>query len=651
MERFGLGWAPEAWTSLGDAARAHGIPNELLLELGLVKQSTKGGREPYDAFRGRLIFPIEEMGGRVVAFGGRVIGEVEEHVPKYLNSPETPVYHKGNTLYGLRWSRGAIRRAESALVVEGYMDFVTLASHGVENAVAPLGTAMTPRQAELIARYAPQAVLLYDSDSAGLKATFRTADELLRAGVEVLVATLPDGEDPDSLVRARRGEGAAPLPAATPWTCWSGRSRSWSGARCFGSISGVRRAIDALLPSVRAASDEVSRGVYIARIAERTGVPASTIEREVAEAPARDSRPPPAPERRQRGEGRRAEDFRAPASRGASLGPERTSSSSSCATSRGSSGPPATSRRRLPRPPLSRDLRGAAAPGGEPRAEGAGWRPSPRRRARWWRTSAATPSASTSRTPRTGSLPTSAASSPVRTRCGSRASSASWRSPRPSSRWRSSWSSRSCRSPCGSGASRPRRGCCAGAARLTPPLRPSLPPSLPLSDPAMTPKTMDALETPAAVVDVERMRANLERVARYCREHGLAWRPHVKTHKTPELAREQLRAGAVGLTVATPAEAEVMSAAVDDLLLAYPTFGESKLRRLMELPERVRLTVGLDSAEALAGLAGAAREHGRTVGILVELDLGMHRVGVQTPEEAVALARRAVDAGAISSAA
>src|SRR5690606_13983712 len=154
----------------------------------------KGGREPYDAFRGRLIFPIEDLSGRVVAFGGRIIGEAEAHVPKYLNSPETPVYHKGDTLYGLRWSKGAIRRAEAALVVEGYMDFVTLASHGVENVVAPLGTAMTARQAELISRYAPRAILLYDSDMAGLKATFRTGDELLRAGVEVMVATLPEGE-------------------------------------------------------------------------------------------------------------------------------------------------------------------------------------------------------------------------------------------------------------------------------------------------------------------------------------------------------------------------------------------------------------------------------------------------------------------------
>lgn len=159
------------------------------------------------------------------------------------------------------------------------------------------------------------------------------------------------------------------------------------------------------------------------------------------------------------------------------------------------------------------------------------------------------------------------------------------------------------------------------------------------------PQTLDDLETPAALVDVDRMRANLRRAAGYARAHGLDWRPHVKTHKTPELAAEQVRAGAVGLTVATPREAEVMSAVVDDILLAYPPLGASKLARLMALPERVRLTVGLDSAEAAAQLGRAALGAGRRVGVLVEIDAGMGRVGVQTPDDAVALARAAGDAG------
>ena len=156
----------------------------------------------------------------------------------------------------------------------------------------------------------------------------------------------------------------------------------------------------------------------------------------------------------------------------------------------------------------------------------------------------------------------------------------------------------------------------------------------------MTP-SLEEIETPAAVVDVARMRGNLQRAAEYCRKHGLAWRPHVKTHKTPELAREQLRAGAIGVTVATPRETEIMSAVVDDILLAYPPVGAAKLARLMRLPPELRLTVGLDSAAALEGLATAARTEGREVGVLVEIDAGMGRVGVQTPREAVELAVQA----------
>ena len=295
-ERFGLGWAPEAWTAFGDTARKHGIPDRLLVELGLLKES-KSGREPYDTFRGRVIFPIEDLSGRVVAFGGRILGSAEEHVPKYLNSPESPVYHKGNTLYGLSWSKGAVRREETVLVVEGYMDYVSLASHGVENVVAPLGTAMTEEQAQLIARYAGRAILLYDSDKAGLKATFRSGDALLRAGIEVLVATLPEGEDPDSLVRA---QGAAALRKylADAVDVLERKIQILERRDYFSSIRGTREAIDSLLPTVRAASDEVTRGVYIGRIAARAGVGRETLEQEVAEEIAREGRQARAAEQR-----------------------------------------------------------------------------------------------------------------------------------------------------------------------------------------------------------------------------------------------------------------------------------------------------------------------------------------------------------------
>ena len=151
--------------------------------------------------------------------------------------------------------------------------------------------------------------------------------------------------------------------------------------------------------------------------------------------------------------------------------------------------------------------------------------------------------------------------------------------------------------------------------------------------------TLDELETPAPVVDLDRMERNLDRMAAYASAHEIALRPHIKTHKTPWLAAEQLRRGAVGVTCATPREAEVMSEVTDDVLLAYPTVGSAKARRVAALPTSVRLTVALDSARAADELADAARETGRRAAVLIECDMGMRRVGVQTPDDAISLVR------------
>jgi D-serine deaminase-like pyridoxal phosphate-dependent protein len=152
------------------------------------------------------------------------------------------------------------------------------------------------------------------------------------------------------------------------------------------------------------------------------------------------------------------------------------------------------------------------------------------------------------------------------------------------------------------------------------------------------------LETPAPVVDLDRLERNLDRAARYAGEHRLALRPHVKTHKSPRLAAEQLKRGALGLTCATPFEAEVMSEVANDILLAYPPVGALRARRIAGLPGEVRLTVALDSAAAVDDLATAARAADRPISVYVELDLGMHRVGLPVVDDAIALARRARDA-------
>ena len=157
------------------------------------------------------------------------------------------------------------------------------------------------------------------------------------------------------------------------------------------------------------------------------------------------------------------------------------------------------------------------------------------------------------------------------------------------------------------------------------------------------PRYLEELLTPAAIVDLARMEANLDRMANYVRGAQLGLRPHIKTHKTPELAAEQIRRGAIGLTVATLHEAEVMSAAASDLLLAHPPVGAAKLQRLFQLPENLRVTVALDSSEALNGLAAVAEEQRRSIGVLVEVDVGMHRVGICQPADAAALALTVAD--------
>jgi DNA primase len=275
-ERFGLGYAPDAWRDLREASHKHGIDDEILLAAGLIKENERG-EDPYDRFRDRVIFPIAETTGRTVAFGGRIL-RATEGAPKYLNSPETAMYQKGRLLYGLNWSRGAIRRDGMALVVEGYMDYVSLASVGIDNLVAAMGTAMTPEQATLLARYSRKAVLLYDSDIAGMKATFRTGDALLRAGVEPLVATLPAGEDPDSLAR-KGGATAVAQVIADAVDVLDRKLQILEQRGFFGDIEGVRHALDRLLPTVRAAADPALKDIYVSRVAERTGVRRETIER------------------------------------------------------------------------------------------------------------------------------------------------------------------------------------------------------------------------------------------------------------------------------------------------------------------------------------------------------------------------------------
>ena len=277
-ERFGIGYAPDEWHALGEAAARLGLASEVLLAAGLLSKSERS-QGPYDAFRGRIVFPIEDLGGRTVAFGARLLGKGEGG-PKYLNSPESPVFHKGETCYGLSWAKHAIRREGGVLLVEGYMDVVTLAAAGVEHVVAPLGTSLTSEQARLLARYTRRVFLLFDSDVAGLRATFRAGDILLAEGHHPAVVTLPPGEDPDTLVRK---EGAAGLAHYLEQAVdvLDRKLQMLDEHDYFSGIEGTRQALDKLLPTLRAATDPALRDIYVARVAERTGVRRETLEAEL----------------------------------------------------------------------------------------------------------------------------------------------------------------------------------------------------------------------------------------------------------------------------------------------------------------------------------------------------------------------------------
>ena len=270
---LGLGYAPKGKAFL-EAMKGLGVHEDVLLEAGLLVRREDGTIA--SRFHGRLLFPIHDPRARVVGFGGRILGDGE---PKYLNSPETPIFHKGKLLYNLHVAKHAMRRAQRAIVVEGYFDVLRLGLAGIEEVVAPLGTALTSDQAQLVKRYAPHVMLLYDSDDPGLRATFRSGDELLRQGLRVSVATLPAGEDPDTLAQRR---GAAGLEAllGDAMDVFERKIQILDRKGFFGTLPGRRRALDGLLPTIRAAADPITRELYISRAAEVAGVRKDVLEQE-----------------------------------------------------------------------------------------------------------------------------------------------------------------------------------------------------------------------------------------------------------------------------------------------------------------------------------------------------------------------------------
>lgn len=205
VKRFGIGYISDAWDGMIKVFSANGQANQQLVDLGMAIQGDKN--RPYDRFRGRIMFPISDKRGRVIGFGGRVLGDEK---PKYLNSPETRIYHKGQELYGLFEAKQANKNLERLVVVEGYMDVVALAQHGVSYAVASLGTATTSEQLQTMFRTVKEVICCYDGDRAGRDAAWRAMENalpLIRDGFSLKFVFVPDGEDPDSLIR-KKGQQA-----------------------------------------------------------------------------------------------------------------------------------------------------------------------------------------------------------------------------------------------------------------------------------------------------------------------------------------------------------------------------------------------------------------------------------------------------------
>ncbi len=276
ISRFGLGFAPDRWDALETFFKNQNENLELSEKLGLLARR-KSGKGHYDKFRNRVMFPIRSVSGEVIAFSGRDLSD-EAETAKYINSPETPVYTKGDNLFGLYEARKAMRQAGRAILVEGNLDLVRLSQEGLPETVAPLGTALTETQGRLLKRFVNLAILLYDGDKAGRAATLKAIDVCLRIGLQARVVALPDKDDPDTFVGR---EGIAPLKqlvedAVPAWTYLMDRVIEETDARR--DPSGPIRAIDKLAPVLQGIEDRRERLLYERHIAEALDLDVQTVQ-------------------------------------------------------------------------------------------------------------------------------------------------------------------------------------------------------------------------------------------------------------------------------------------------------------------------------------------------------------------------------------
>jgi DNA primase len=281
IKTFGLGYAPDTWDALLSAAEEESLDPAVLEKAGLVIERNDGSGY-YDRYRGRIIFPIFSHIGKVLAFAGRIL-DPDADQPKYINSPETEVYHKKEVLYGLHQAKRAIRQTDEVLLVEGYTDVISLSQAGVENVVASSGTALTDEQVKTLHRYAKRALLLYDADEAGGRATMRGMDRVLEQGMGAYAVELPEGDDPDDYVQAEGGEAFATYVEEHRQDL---PSFAYQRARRAGELETPEDRVEtqrSIIESVARIPDPNLRREYVTRTSEVVGVPDADLFRMLEE--------------------------------------------------------------------------------------------------------------------------------------------------------------------------------------------------------------------------------------------------------------------------------------------------------------------------------------------------------------------------------
>jgi DNA primase len=284
IKQFGLGYAPNEWDALLSAAEEEQLDPETLEKAGLVIERNDGSGY-YDRYRGRIIFPIFSHIGKVLAFAGRILDPDDERdQPKYINSPETEVYHKKEVVYGLHQAKRAVRQTDEVLLVEGYTDVISLSQAGIENVVASSGTALTEQQVGVLDRYANRAVMLYDADEAGARAAMRGLERVLAEGMGAYAVELPAGSDPDDYVQEQGGDAFADYVAEHRQDL---PSFAYQRARENGELETPEGRVEVqreIIDSVARIPDPNLRREYVARTSEVTSVPDSDLFRMLDEA-------------------------------------------------------------------------------------------------------------------------------------------------------------------------------------------------------------------------------------------------------------------------------------------------------------------------------------------------------------------------------